>query len=67
MCENFEPIGSSPHSDPQGAPGASGLKGDKVDEMLLTLSCASVTVQLLPSFYNPLSFTESPYTSLVSC
>lgn len=35
--------------------------------MLLALSCVTATLQLLPSFYNPPSFTESPYASLVSC
>lgn len=35
--------------------------------MLLALSYTIVTLQLLLSFYNPPSFTESPYASLVSC
>lgn len=57
---DFKPIGFLPHSDPQGAPGASGLKGDKVGDMLLVLSCASL------SSCNPLSSTESPYLFLLN-
>lgn len=57
---HLKSIGASPLSDPQGAPGASGLKGDKVGGALLAPSCAS------PSSYDPLSSTESPYLLLLN-
>lgn len=53
---------------PQGVPGASGLKGDKVDEtVLLAFSVPCHPLQPPPTSRDPPSPTDSPCLSLVSC